>query len=168
MPLEYGADLVGDVICERIDPVSVLLDIRHAHTGQGRNSLRFAGHVHVGSDEVDVEGGPGRVADEGRDRKADTPSAGGRPRRANLEAEPVADVHGDRLAQLRLSHLPGCRTVDIYVDSRPDTDITRQQSRGTLHDPAAIDEVQTLEEPVVGHLPLELLEVPAAGDGEAF
>lgn len=70
MPLEDGADLVCDVIDERVDPVSVLPQIRHGYCGQWRNVFWLAGHAQVASDEVDMKGGPPRVTDERGNGKA--------------------------------------------------------------------------------------------------
>jgi hypothetical protein len=94
MPLEYRAGLVRDVTGKRVGPVSMLLHIGHDHAGQRRNLLRVAGHAEILSDEIGVEGGPLRVSHEGLHGKADTAGTCERPWRADLEAEPVADVQG--------------------------------------------------------------------------
>jgi hypothetical protein len=107
MPFEYRTGLVRDVIGKRVSPVSVLLHIGHDHAGQRRDLLRVAGQAEILSDEVDVEGGPLRIPHQGLHGKADTAGLGERPWRADLEAEPVTDVQGGRLTQVRLGNLPG-------------------------------------------------------------
>jgi len=46
-PLNDRADLVGDVIDERVGAVPVLLDVGHQHRREGRHHLGLAGHPHV-------------------------------------------------------------------------------------------------------------------------
>jgi hypothetical protein len=45
-------------------------------------------------------------------------------------------------------------------------DVTGEQRGRAFDDPALVDEVEALQQPVVRHLPLELLERPAAPGGE--
>lgn len=87
---------VRDVIGQRIGPVSMLLHIGHDDGGQRRDVLRIPGHKEIFSDEIDVEGGPFRIPHEDLDGKAGTASIRERPWRADLEAEPIADVQGGR------------------------------------------------------------------------
>ena len=166
MPLEYGAGLVRGMIDKRIGPVPMLLHIGHDHTGQRRDVLRVAGHAEILSDEIDVEGGPLRIPHEGLHGKADTAGIRERPRRADLEAEPVAKVQGGRLAEVRHGNLPSHLTVEVNVDSPPDTDVTSEQRGRAFDDPALVGEVEALQQPVVRHLPLQLLERPAAPGSE--
>lgn len=114
-----------------------------------------------------MEGGPPGVPDERGDRNANAARARRGPRVTQLEAEPVADVPARGLAQFGLCHFAGRRPVYIYVDGRPHADLPCQQRRGALDDPAAVDEIQALQEPVVSHLPLELLQVPVARERQA-
>ena len=166
MPLEYRAGLVRDMIDKRIGPVAMLLHIGHDHAGQRRNILRLAGHAEILADEIDVECSPLRIPHEGLHGKADTTSIHERPRRADLEAEPVAKAQGGRLAEVRHGNLPSHLAVEVNVESPPDPDVTGEQRGRTFDDPALVDEVEALQQPVIRHLPLELLERPAAPGGE--
>jgi hypothetical protein len=118
------------------------------------------------SDEIDVEGSPFRISHEGLHGKADTAGICERPRSADLEAEPVAKVHSGRLAEVHLGNLSSHLTVEVNVDSPPDTDVAGEQRGRALDDPALVDKVKALQQPVVGHLALQLLECPAAPGGE--
>jgi hypothetical protein len=166
MPLENRADFIRDMIDKRIGPVSMLLYIGHDHASQWRDVLRVAGHAEILSDEIDVKGCPLRIPHEGLHRKAGTAGTCQWPWRADLEAEPVANLQGGRPAQVRLCNFPGHLAVQVNVDSPPDADVTGEQRCRAFDDPALIDEVEALQQPVVRHLPLELLERPAALGGE--
>ena len=107
--------------------MAVRLHIGHDHAGQRRDVLRVAGHAEILSDEVDVEGCPLRIPHEGLHGKADTAGTCERPWRADLETEPVADVQGGRLAQVRLGNLPSHVAVEVNVDS-PRTPMSRASS----------------------------------------
>ena len=124
MPLEYRSDLIRDVIDKRIDPVSMLLDIRHDHAGQRRDVLRVAGHAEILSEEINVKGCPFRISHEDPHGEAGTAGICQRPWRADLEAEPVANVQGGRLAQVGLGNLPSHLAVEVDVDS-PRTPMSR-------------------------------------------
>ena len=136
MPLEYRTGLVRDMIDKRIGPVAMLLHIGHDHAGQWRNILRLAGHAEVLADEIDVECGPLRIPHEGLHGKADTTGIHERPRRADLEAEPVAKVQGGRLAEVRHGNLPSHLAVEVNVESPPDPDVTGERRGRTFDDPA--------------------------------
>ena len=123
-------------------PVSMLLHIGHDHAGQRRDVLRVAGHAEILSDEIDVEGGPLRIPHEGLHGKADTAGIRERPRRADLETEPVAKVQGGRLAEVRHGNLPSHLAVEVNVDSPPDADFTGEQRGRAFDDPALVDEVE--------------------------
>src|SRR5450432_1639413 len=68
-----------DVIDKRIGAVSVLLDIRHDHTGQRRYILGLAGHAEIRTDQVDVELDPNRVTHQGGYGEADAAGIDDRP-----------------------------------------------------------------------------------------
>jgi hypothetical protein len=116
--------------------------------------------------EIDVEGRPLRIPHEGLHGKADTAGICERPRSADLETEPVAKIQGGRLAEVRLGNLPSHVAVQVNVDSPPAADVAGEQRGRAFDDPALVDEVEALRQPVVGHLPLQLLERPAAPGGE--
>jgi hypothetical protein len=101
----------------------MLLHIGHDYAGQRRDVLRVAGHAEIFSDEVDVESGPLCIPHEGLHGKADTAGIRERPWRADLEAEPIADVQGGRLTQVRLGNLSSHLAVEINVDSPRTPDI---------------------------------------------
>jgi len=102
----------------------MLLDIRHDHAGQRRDVLRVAGHAEIVSDEINVKGCPFRISHEDPHGEAGTAGICQRPWRADLEAEPVANVQGGRLAQVGLGNLPSHLAVEVDVDSPPDADVT--------------------------------------------
>ena len=168
MPLEYRAGLVRNVVGKRVGPVSMLLHIGHDHAGQRRDLLRVAGHAEICfADEIGVEGGPLRVSHEGLHGKADTAGTcesgrGGPISKRNQS--PMSRAAG--LAQVRLGYIQGHVAVEINVDGPRVADVTGEQRGRAFDDPALADEVEALQQPVVGHLPLELLERPAAPGGE--
>src|SRR5206468_62810 len=98
--------------------------------------------------------------------KAGASGIGVRARRADLEAEPVANVQGGRAAEVHLGDLPGHLAVEVDVDGAPDTDVTGEQRRRALDDPALVHEVEALQEAVIRHLSLELRQGPAAPGGK--
>jgi hypothetical protein len=63
-----AAILSGDVIDERVSPVGGLFESGNHVGDQGRDVIWGAGHADAFGDHVDVETGPGRGADGGRDR----------------------------------------------------------------------------------------------------
>jgi len=65
-----------------------------------------------------------------------------------------------------LSDLPRHLAVDVDVDGAPDTDVTGEQCGRPLDDPTLIHEVEALQEAVIRHLSLELLQGPAAPSGK--
>jgi len=98
---------------------------------------------------------PFRVADRCDDRESNRRApVARRLARSDLEAEPVGDVASGSLAELRLCDLERLRAVDVDVDRGADADLARQQSSCAVDDAAAVDEVEPLQQPVVGDLEL--------------
>ena len=123
------------------------IPVGHNHTGQRGDVLWVAGHAEILSDEIDVKGGPLCIPHEVLHGKADTAGTCERPWRADLEAEPVADVHSGRPAQVRLGDLPSHVAVEVNVDSPPDADVAGKQRGRAFDDPALIDKVEALQQP---------------------
>ena len=83
-----------------------------------------------------------------------------------LEEEPVANVPCGRTAQARLRLLAGRLAVYVDVEGLPDADFAGKQGCGAFNDPSIVAEVQAFKEPVISHLPLELLQRPRARSSE--
>lgn len=161
--LEDRDDLVGDVVDQWVGAVAVLFDIGHDDPCQRRRRLGLAGHAQVRTDEVDVElrpfGGPD-VGDRWQPYTLGAIAYG--TAGADLEPEPVADVAASGFAQFRLGYLAGAGPVHVDIDRRSDAEVASQECRGSLDDPSVVDRVETFEQTVVGELPLEVWQSPAA------
>ena len=84
---------------------------------------------------------------------------------ADLELEPVADVRGRSTPQFLFRHLPGCLAIEIDVKASSHADVTGEECGRPLDDPSVVDEVEPLEQTVVGNLALQLLQRPPAFPG---
>jgi len=166
VPLEYRGKLVRDVVDQRLGKVSVLLDAGHEDRGKGRDVVGPPGHPQVLASQVDVKRHPHRGADYRRHRQTGRSSGCDRLGGADLETEPVADVVLRGCPQLRFCGLGRLRTVEIDIDSGPDAEIPCQQRGRPFDDPLVVGQVQALQQPVVGDLPLELRQWPPAAGSE--
>ena len=153
--LEGGDDLVGHVVDERVDAVAVLFNVGHEDPGERWDRLRVPGHVQVGADEINAELGPDCRADERRDGEADAPvSTGFRAPISNRNQSPMSCAAAARRSASAVTRASARYRSMSTVARAPRS--PRQQRGGTFHDPAVVDQVQPLEQPVVRELPLEL------------
>ena len=112
-----------------------------------------------------------KLCPDGRtDTGADWNSHSLRPVRGYLacpefKPEPVSYISVSGLAQVSLCNVTGFLSVNVDVEAASNPYIPCQKSGRTLNDPAAVDQVQTLQQPVVCKLPLELWEGPLAFPG---
>jgi hypothetical protein len=89
----------------------VLGDFRDRVSGQRWYVLGAPGHAKPGTDQVDVEAGPGRGSDDGGDREPDADGTN-RGRGADFELEPVVDVGGGGVPQVSLGYGEGDLAID--------------------------------------------------------
>ena len=75
-------------------------------------------------------------------------------------------VQGGCLAEVRPGNLPSHLAVEVNVESPSDANVAGEQRGRAFDDPALVDEIEALQQPILGQLPLELLERPAAPGGE--
>lgn len=83
-------------------------------------------------------------------------------RGTDFESEPVADVASGGLAEVRLDLGALTFPVDVDVFRSAHADVAGEERDGPFHDPAVVNQVQALKQTVIGHLPLQLGEVPSA------
>jgi len=94
MELDERADLVGDVIGERVDPVADAGDPGNTNRDERGDLVRFVGHRDTDHD-IDVEAGEDRGPEVGGDRDAQRrPPLRHGSTRVEREAKEVTEIEG--------------------------------------------------------------------------
>ena len=106
-----------------------------------------------------MERRPRCCSDGGVHRQTDAVVAD-RSGRPDAETKPVTNVEISCPSNAGLGDRLCFCSVDIDIEASTDAEFPSEKSSSTLDNPVVVDHIEAFEKPVVGHLPLELLECP--------
>jgi hypothetical protein len=157
LSLQNRANLVGNMVMERIGTICGLGQAWHGDCRERWDLVRSTGHGNPFRNNVYMELRPSRRTEPRIDWYARAAgSICDSSSWASLEIEPVATIEEEGRSEISLGLLPGDGAIDIDVNRVANCDMARKERCRALKYPVVIQQIQANQKTVIGELALQV------------